>query len=257
MFSAARHAVAPEKTRPLDDCGEDVVDLLQLGDEPHALAHPLVGELDDRVTVDGHLARWQVAHPVVGEERPHDADVPGGEGPHVVTGDEAAVGLGDEVDLVLRVGTPPADLTGEVVGERTERVLRVRWDHLSARGSWVGTLHRASSGGARPPSGWESPRASAAACPSTDTKSSPPSARSVVQSRLRPQCAARTLRREEARSDERNGKVSKDWRRRHCPVGRPAATLTTSRHCGQDQVSPPRPTRRRDEVNRRLTYQRS
>ena len=57
ISSAARQAVAPENTRPRVDSLQDTVDVLQLGQQAHALPDPLVGELDDGVAVDGHLAR--------------------------------------------------------------------------------------------------------------------------------------------------------------------------------------------------------
>jgi len=115
--------------------GQHRVELKQLGDQRHALAQPLVGELDDHVPVDRDFAVWQVAHPVVRQVRAHQADVTGREGPDVVARDETSVRLRDEVDLVLRMCAPAADPAREVMGEGSDRLLGVVRDVLEPRGS--------------------------------------------------------------------------------------------------------------------------
>ena len=58
--------------------------------------------------------------------------MPGPESTDVVAGDETAVRLGDEVDLVLGVRVPPTDLAREVVRHGPHRVLGVLGDDLTA-----------------------------------------------------------------------------------------------------------------------------
>ncbi len=120
----------PGEDQPPRRALQHVGHLGELGQVVRGPTDPIVAELDDGVAVDRHLAFGEVTDPVVRQIGSHQAHVAGGEGADVVAGDEAAPSLGDQVDLVFRVVAPPADLTGEVMGQDAHRRLRVWGDDL-------------------------------------------------------------------------------------------------------------------------------